>query len=99
MIILLSTALHAQDTTNTALKWAVAGQALDLISTEIGLANGGTELNPLMTDRTVRITFKTALSIMAYIYVKRYPENKQDMIIFAVLSWLPVGWNLIQITK
>ncbi len=97
-VLIFITILHGQDSTS-ALRWAIAGQAADLVTTEIGLANGGTELNPLMVDRTVRIIVKMALSAMVYVYVKRYPEDKRGMIIFAVLSWLPVGNNLIQISK
>ncbi len=98
-VLMFVTILHAGDSTNTALRWAIAGQAADLITTEIGLANGGTELNPLMTDRTVRIIAKMALSAMVYVYTTRYPEDKRGAIILAIVSWIPVGNNLIQLGK
>ena len=93
-IIMLATVLNAQD---GALQWAIAGQAADLITTEIALANGGTELNPLMTGRAVRIIAKATLLVMAYAIIKYYPENKWGVTVFAIVSWLPVGNNLFQL--
>ncbi len=93
IIILLTTFLHGQ---NNALRWALAGQATDLLITEIALARGATELNPLMVHQPARIAAKVGLSAILVIYAKRYPEDKRTMTIFAVLSWLPVGYTLIK---
>ena len=98
-LILLCTVLNAADSTSTAFKWVVAGQAADLVTTEIILANGGMEANPLMTDRAVRIIAKTSLLLAAHIYAKRYPKDRWSMIIFAVISWIPVGNNLANLTR
>jgi len=99
MIILIATILHAQDSANIALRWAIAGQATDLVSTEISLANGGVEMNPLMQNRSVRIAAKVGLVVMFYAYAKKYPEDKLGIIILAVVSWLPAVHNLILITE
>lgn len=37
----------------------VGAAAADVISTEVGLSNGGTESNPLMENRTARIAVKS----------------------------------------
>ena len=92
-IILLTTALQGQ---SDALGWAVAGQAADLVSTEIALIHGATELNPLMIHQPVRLAAKVGLSVVFVVYAKKHPENKQTMTIFAVLSWLPVIFNVMQ---
>jgi len=95
-ILLLTTALQAQ---NDALGWAVAGQAADLVSTEIALLHGATELNPLMVHQPVRLAAKVGLSVVFVVYAKKHPENKRAMTIFAVLSWLPVIFNVMQEIK
>ncbi len=95
--LVLITVLNAQDTTNTALKWAVAGHVADIVTTEIGLANGFVELNPIMEDREIRIAFKIALVVMMYVYAELYPDDKRSQIVFALLSWMPVANNLYQI--
>ena len=99
-IILLASALNGQqkDTTRT-LYWALAGQATDLLTTEVVLAQGGTELNPLMIQRPARIVAKVGLSVIFIAYAKRHPEDRRTMVIFAVLSWLPVGYNLMQLIQ
>jgi len=96
-IILLATTLNGQKDTSKVLVWALGGQAADLLSTEIILMEGGMEINPLMTQRPVYIATKIGLSIMLYSYAKRYPDDKRTMTIFAILSWMPVVHNMMQI--
>lgn len=98
-IVLLLTFLHGQDSTNIALKWAVAGQMVDLVMTEMALANGYDEINPLMTNRLIRITAKIGASVALWLYAKKYPENKTGIIIAAIIWWLPVGYNTIKIME
>ena len=93
MIMLLAASLSGQ---NKALKWAVAGQAADLVVTQIALANGAIELNPLMASQPVFAVTKVGLSIALYLYAKQHPREKRTMTIFAVLSWLPVGYTIIK---
>jgi len=99
MIILVATILNAQDSANISLRWAIAGQAADLVSTEISLANGGVEMNPLMQNRSVRIAAKVGLVVVFHAYAKKYPEDRLGIIILAIVSWLPVFNNIIQLTR
>ena len=93
MIMMLATILSGQ---NKALKWAVAGQAADLVITQAALANGAAELNPLMVSQPVFAMTKVGLSVALCLYSKRHPREKRTMTIFAVLSWLPVGYTIIK---
>ena len=98
-LILLAATLNGQTDSSNALAWALGGQVADLVSTQIILAGNGVELNPLMRNQPTFISTKIVLCIVFYVYARQYPEDKRTMIVFAVLSWLPVGYNLMQVIQ
>jgi len=64
-------------TTKKLIAFAILGQALDLISTDVALARGGTELNPLMKKRAVRYGVK-GLFILGTFGLHALPKGQAD---------------------
>ncbi len=93
IIVFLAAGVSGQD---TAFHLAIAGQVTDLITTEIALANGAQELNPLMTSQYVFVATKIGASVLIYVYHKYHPKDKWGMRMLAVISWIPTVYNLTQ---
>lgn len=78
----------------------VGAAAADVISTEVALANGGTEANPLMVNRTARIAVKSGTTAAVVLIARELEESGHTraasilrMSIFTM--WMgAAAWNL-----
>lgn len=83
------------------LAWMIAGQACDLVSTELALSAGGRELNPLMRNRGIHWSTKLALPFTEF---GKAPESAPDPTLLkqkaatavAMAGFVPCGLNLVQ---
>ncbi len=55
----------------------LAASAFDVGTTEVGLARGGAELNPLMRSRAVRVTVNVAVPVGLYKVIRGRPVKTQ----------------------
>ena len=72
-------------TTKRLIAFAVIGQVLDLVSTDVVLARGGQELNPLMKKRPVRYGVKS-LFILSTFGLHALPKGQADSVA-KTLGW------------
>lgn len=82
IILLVSPITHAGDKTNIFL-----GQALDLGSTEWVISKGAIEGNPLLKDRSVRISYKIVASGIAYFGCKELRKRGHN----GTAKWISRG--------
>ena len=78
----------------------VAATSLDLISTEVGLAQGRPEVNPVMRNRRVRIALNVAQVAFSIVASRKLRDSGHPRLATAVL-WAPIvthsaatGWNV-----
>lgn len=78
-----------------------SAEGLDLLSTEYALSQGLVERNPIMKDRTVRITYSLALATgLTWYDVRRQKQGKNTKkirIAYAILKGSIVLWNIKEI--
>lgn len=75
-VLLFAVPANAQDTSTTLSMGAlIAAAVADLWTTELALNHGGSEANPVMRNKTVRLVVKplltTALVVQSYRYARR----------------------------
>jgi hypothetical protein len=91
VLVLWASTVYSKD-----LKWLAimgAGSAGDLISTELGLASGAQELNPIAQNRLVRVGLKTGTTIFVWWLAERCDEEGHEKIA-KIMRWTHIGTNL-----
>lgn len=98
LVLLLAGPVAAQDKGQSkfAFGFALAGQVTDIVTTEMALAAGGREGNPLMRKRAVRIPFKLALPLISHWATKDFPRGRANAhaYIIGVGGFAPGAWNI-----
>jgi len=83
-----------------ALAVMLACSTADLSTTEIALARGGTERNPLMRQRSARVTFSVSVPIALWWGAKRKPEQIEKITwLYAAARCGGAAWNGHQLAK
>lgn len=77
-----------------SVQWAMVGAgALDLASTEIGIARGLSEGNPLMRKRAVRLPLKVGLTVLVVVTVRELLRDGHPKLALALGIGAAAAWG------
>jgi len=97
----LSAAPKAVGMSSWAFGFALAGQAADIVTTEIGLADGLREANGYMGRRAVRVPMKLGLPLLSKWMTRKLPRRQANTmaVVLGAGGASAAAWNVSAIMR